>query len=258
MLVFDDETRRTLDLGYLGADVAMRRRVSFDALDPAPGDRILDLGCGTGLLCAELSRAVGAEGRVIGVDPSPDMRRAAEERCADFANVTIEDGSDSDLPVGEGEVDKAVAVQVFEYLDDLPAAARRLHKVLSPGGRLVIADSHLGTLVWHSGNPGRMARMLAAWDRHFTLSDVPARLPAILRDNGFAVGAITPVTICDPMLRPDGLALTLMVLMKAYAVQNGLVEAAEADAWEAEQHELAAEGRFFFALTQFVVAARKI
>src|SRR5690606_17607591 len=50
MLVFDADTTRFLDDIYLGADFARRRRANFDALDPRPGERILDLGCGPGHL----------------------------------------------------------------------------------------------------------------------------------------------------------------------------------------------------------------
>jgi len=102
-----------------------------------------------------------------------------------------------------------------------------------------------------------MNRMIASWDQHFTQRDVPAILPSIMQDAGFVVEDITPMTTCDYMLKQDGLATMMMQLMARYAVDNNNVPADEASAWLAEQKALAAESRFFYALTHFVVSARK-
>jgi ubiquinone/menaquinone biosynthesis C-methylase UbiE len=146
MLEFDAHTARLLDTGYQGADVIRRRRGSFDALGPRPGETIVDIGCGNGLLTAELARGVGADGWVFGVDPSSDMRQSAIERCKGFEWVEIIEGSAGNLPLAPETVDKAVSVQVFEYLDDLSGAVEDAHRVLRPGGKLVIGDIHFDSL----------------------------------------------------------------------------------------------------------------
>ncbi len=84
-------------------------------------------------------------------------------------------------------MDKAVSVQVFEYLENIPGAVAEAHRVLKPGGRHVIGDIHLDSLVWFSDDQARMDRMIASWDHHFTQRDVPAILPSIVRDAGFVV-----------------------------------------------------------------------
>ncbi len=257
MLKFDARTARLLDIAYQGADVTRRRQASFDALKPGPGETVLDLGCGNGLLTAELARAVGPTGRVIGVDPSADMRRSASERCKEFDWVEIVEGADSHLPVEDGSIDKVVSVQVFEYLDDIPGAVAQVHKALGPRGRLVIGDIHFDSLIWYSEDPDRMAGMVAAWDHHLVERTVPALLPPILRDAGFDLDAIDPLVICDHQLKPDGLASMMMVLMESYAVSNGHLSQTEARDWADEQRALAAAGRFFFAITHFVVSATK-
>jgi arsenite methyltransferase len=257
MLEFDAKTTRLFDTVYQGADVTQRRRASFDALRVGPGETILDIGCGNGFLTVELARAVGQTGRIIGVDPSADMRHSAQERCAGFDWVDIVDGTTSALSVKPGSVDKAVSVQVFEYLDDLPGAARTVHRALKSGGRLVVGDIHFDSLIWFSGHPERMARMVAAWDHHLVERAVPALLPAILRDAGFVVEDIRPATLCDHQLRADGLASMMMILMENYATSNGHIAPNEAHDWAEEQRSLAAQGRFFFSITHFVITARK-
>ncbi|UOA26622.1 methyltransferase domain-containing protein [Pseudosulfitobacter sp. DSM 107133] len=257
MLKFDKETTRLLDIVYQGADITRRRQASFDALRPEADEKIVDIGCGNGLLTLELARAVGSGGKAIGVDPSPDMLGPAQARCKAFDCVEILTGTANDLPIETGTLDKAVSVQVFEYLDDIPAAIVEAGRVLKPGGRLVIGDIHLDSLVWFSDDKDRMDRMIASWDHHFTRRDVPAILPSIMRDAGFVVENVVPLTTCDHTLKPDGLAMMMMRLMARYAVDNNHVPAQEAAAWLAEQKALAAQGRFFYALTHFVVSARK-
>ncbi len=257
MLKFDKETTQLLDIVYQGADITRRRQASFDALRPKADEIIIDIGCGNGLLTLELARAVGSGGKAIGIDPSKDMLVPAKDRCKGFDWVEILIGTANDLPITTGTVDKAASVQVFEYLDDVPGAVAEVHRVLKPGGKLVIGDIHLDSLVWFSDDRDRMNRMIASWDSHFTHRDVPAVLPSILQDAGFVVEDITPITTCDHTLKPDGLATMMMQLMIRYAIDNIHVPESEASAWLAEQKELAAEGRFFFALTHFVVNARK-
>lgn len=257
MLAFDSETTRLLDIAYQGADITRRRQASFDALRPNPGETIVDIGCGNGLLTAELARAVGPEGRVIGIDPSRDMRSVGEKRCQDYPNVEFVEGLANSLPLVDAIADKAVSVQVFEYVDGIEGAISEAMRCLKPGGRLVVSDLHFGSFIWFSEDPERMAKIKASWDRHFVAGDVPERLPGILKEQGHHVENVAPVTLVDHVLKPDGLAIMMMQLMRQYATANNHVDPDIANAWFDEQIELSRDGRFFFSITQFVVSARK-
>ncbi len=258
MLQFDEETTKLLEVAYQGCDVSRRRRMAFDALFLSPGDRIVDIGCGNGLLTEELARGVGTTGDIIGVEPSADMRAAAEARCANEPTVKIVDGLADALPVQDSSMDKAVAVQVLEYLPDIPAAIGDAHRVLRPGGRFVAVDTGCKTLDWFSEDEPRMARVQAAWDHHYTEARVAALWPHLTKDAGFAAIEVTPFTFCDVTLRPDGIAHMLLHLMSRYASQNGHMPEAECQAWFDEQIELAAQGRFFFSLTYYLMSAVKV
>lgn len=257
MLSFDAETTRVLDTAYVGADLTRRRQASFDALAPRPGDTILDIGCGNGLLTEELARAVGAAGKVIGIDPSEDMRASADKRCKGLDCVELLAGTAHDLPLQDMSVDRAVSVQVFEYIDDIDGALTEMLRVLKPGGRIVISDIHFGTFTWFSDDPMRMDSMMASWDQHCVHRDVSAKLSALLATKGHNVSDVRAHTMTDHVLKSDGVAVTMMHLMKAYAVANRHVDAETAEAWFDEQLNLASEGRFFFSMTQFVVMAQK-
>lgn len=257
MLQFDAEVTRLLNIAYEGAELTRRRQASFDALKPGPGDTILDVGCGNGLLTVELARAVGTNGRIIGIDPSDDMLAAAMERCASYECVEFVEGVADNIPFADGIADRAISVQTFEYIEDVSGAVDDVMRCLKQGGRLVISDLHFGTFIWVSDNPERMSKMIASWDHHFVSGTLPERLPSLLKAKGHEIEAVVPFNMTDHELKPDGLAIMMMHLMKQYAIANARVEEAEAQAWFDEQQTLSDEGRFFFSITQFVVVARK-
>ncbi|MGH2462349.1 MAG: class I SAM-dependent methyltransferase [Candidatus Limnocylindria bacterium] len=105
-----------------------------------PGERVLDLGTGTGAVAEKAALAVGAEGHVLAVDPSPEMLALAERR-SDHAPVRFEvvEGSAESLPADDGSVDVTLASLSLMFVIDRAAAAREMARVLRPGGCLVAA-----------------------------------------------------------------------------------------------------------------------
>lgn len=98
---------------------------------------VADLGCGTGHLVAELAPAVR---RVIGVDNSAAMLKAAKRRVNGTENVDLRRGDLEALPLADAECDAALLVLVLTYVPDPPAVLREAARVLKPGGRLVVVD----------------------------------------------------------------------------------------------------------------------
>ena len=96
-----------------------------------------DLGCGTGELSAAIAPFVA---RVIAIDRSADMLRAAERRLCGVANVDIRRGTLEALPVENGELDAATLALVLHHLPDPAAAVREAARALRPGGRLMVLD----------------------------------------------------------------------------------------------------------------------
>ena len=103
---------------------------------PRPGERLLDVGCGTGELLAAIARQ-DSGATLIGVDPSPAMLAVAREKlpAASFLEGTAES-----IPVESSSVDWLVTTSAFHYVADPLSARREFRRVLRPGGTLVLTD----------------------------------------------------------------------------------------------------------------------
>jgi arsenite methyltransferase len=107
-----------------------------------PGERVLDLGCGSGWATRLLARLVadGPEGfgQVVGVDVSDEMIRQARAESKDFDNVLYVWGSAQQIPWEENFFDKVLSVESFYYYPDQDRALAELFRVMAPHGRLFI------------------------------------------------------------------------------------------------------------------------
>jgi SAM-dependent methyltransferase len=108
----------------------------------APSERVLDLGSGAGTDSLVAALMVGPEGRVTGIDMTPEMlaqaRGAAEEMQA--TNVEFVQGEAESMPFHDATFDVVISNGVIDLIPDKDAVFAELHRVLAPSGRLQIAD----------------------------------------------------------------------------------------------------------------------
>lgn len=107
-----------------------------------PGERVLDLGCGSGWATRLLARLVAdgpdGFGQVVGLDVSDEMIRQARTESRDFENVLYVWGSAQQIPWEENFFDKVLSVESFYYYSDQDRALAELFRVMAPHGRLFI------------------------------------------------------------------------------------------------------------------------
>jgi SAM-dependent methyltransferase len=128
--------------------------------DLRPGERVLDVACGTGLVSLRMAEAVGASGEVVGTDISGQMVEAARRIAAEreVGNASFERSDAEDLPFPDRTFDVAVCGLGLMYVPDAVKALCEMRRVLRPGGRAAAA-------VWG-------ARRNCGWAEIFPITDV--------------------------------------------------------------------------------------
>ncbi len=155
-----------------------------------PGERVLDVACGTGVITRAAAASVGASGAVTGVDVAPDMIDVAKSAIpADGVPVEWHVADAAALPLPDAAYDVVVCQMGLMFMEDQPAALREMRRVLAPGGRIVV------------NTPGSIQPLFELMERAivqhigaelggfvrgvFSMPD-PAVLATLLADAGFA------------------------------------------------------------------------
>jgi SAM-dependent methyltransferase len=254
---FDEQTAKAIEALYLIRDAERRRAIVRSTLGAAPGERILDVGCGPGFYCAELLEDVTPSGAVVGVDGSAAMLALAARRLAGRDNAELLEADALALPVADESFDAVLSVQVQEYVPDVAAALGELHRALRPGGRALVWDVDWATLSINTTDQARMDRILGAWDEHLAHPTLPRTLAARLRSAGFKDVQVAGHAFVTVVLDGETYGGAIVPFIADFVPGHGGVTEDEAQTWLAEQRELGERGEFSFAVTQFCFTARK-
>ena len=236
-----------------------------DVLALRPGERLLEVGCGSGALCRLMAPALHPGGEIIGLDVAPDMIAAARRYAADLppspaqgeglgerVALRFEIGPAEALPYPGGAFDVAFAARLLLHVADPLAVVREMARVVRPDGRVVLMDWDWGTLaVDHTDRA--LTRRLMDWrcDNHGGDNWSGRKLLGIALAAGLTRVTVTPVAT---VARDETAALTDSIFRAAEVARNGgAITPAEHDAWVAELRRRLAERRFLASLVYFVM-----
>ena len=230
---------------------------TFGLLGLAPGDRVADVGCGTGDDARNLAAIVGAAGTAVGFDLSDSMLAEARSRHAGAQkNLRFIRAAADDLGVEAAAFDAIRADRVLTHVPDPAAAIREMVRALKPGGRIVVSEPDMPGC-WATSNHHAISEKILRSIAMSCQQPYAARdLYHLFLDAGIGEVhlALRPVAISDP--EPVENILRFAATAEAM-VGNGELGKAEAGRWHADFEERRRRGRFLAGMTMFIVAGRK-
>jgi len=245
--------------------VPSRHRWLAGLLGAGPGDRVVDLGCGTGASLVQVAPDLGGRDALVGVDASfAVLGRAADALAPAVAAgtaraVLIQADLKDPLPFPDATFDRVISHNVLEFVPDPEGLAAEAGRLLRPGGRLVLSHSDFDTLVFASEDLDLTRRLVRAYcDAQQTWTDaidgtIGRRLAAVASHAGLTVQDVQAQVVVDRRFVPGGLGWGYAHNLAHTLLVGGQASREELDGWLAGLRRLDAQGAFLFSLNDYAV-----
>jgi ubiquinone/menaquinone biosynthesis C-methylase UbiE len=225
------------------------REAALQMLGPRPGERIVDVGCGTGEVTRTLASAVAPTGRVIGVDASDLMVTEARRRAAGHAAVEFRTGDITRLEDDDASCDGAYCERVLQHVEAPARAVAELARITRVGGRVVVLDSDWGMHAINGADRRLTRAIVASWSADAAAGWVGRQLRELLVAAGIEAPSVVAETHVAIDASPD--PGTPFPVMAATAVRRGTITEDESRRWLEQLAQASADGRFLWAVTMF-------
>ena len=230
-----------------------------NALAPVAGEQVLEVGCGSGVLCRQIAPKVIPGGKITGVDISPEFLRIAQGYAVSAglsATIQWDAGQADVLPFRDASFDEVFAARLLLHVSDPQAVLNELARVVRPGGRVVVMDWDFGTVALdHSDR--ELTRRLLHWrcDHHggnnWSGRQLWRRMAATKL---VSVKAVPMVSVA----RRENDSLTLSLFKAAQVARDGgAISPNEYDTWVGELKSSLATGSFFASIVYFIVIGER-
>ncbi len=233
------------------------RERALALLAPAPGERLLEIGCGTGENALDLARRVLPGGTVAGIDASVTMISEARSNAAKAGlpiDLRVGDAHALDFP--DGQFDAVAAERVLQHVGDPARAVAEMARVCRPGGRVVVSEPDWGTLTIDLPDGALTGRVLQALCAGVRQAWIGRQLPRYFRQAGLMEIAVEPaVLVLESIAQAEHLLGLRTRALEAF--QDGRLTAADVAAWIAALERAEKAGSSFTSLTGFTVRGRK-
>ena len=214
------------------------------------GHRVLEVGCGTGVVLRDLAALVGPRGRVVGVDPSRRVIAAARRLCRAHRRIGFRVADGTRLPFRDGRFDATLAITVVLHVADPLALVREMARATRSGGRVGVQDQDFGTIAVTHPDRALTERIFAGVAAHmYEEPHSGRRLPGLLRAAALENVRLLTDVYQDTELTPY--TKTFLERRAENAVRFGLADARTVQRWLDGFTELVAGGGFVLTMNYY-------
>lgn len=240
-------------------DEVAARDAYLSLLDIAAGERVLDVGCGSGAVTREIARRVGSGGLAVGLDPSPALLAVARELAREAGlgdRVEFREGDALRLGFPDGSFDAVVCVTVLSHVPSGEAAIPELVRVLRPGGRLGVFDLDTDMTAFTHPDRALTRRIVAAASDATAVNGWLVRhLPFLFQRAGIVEVRVRGFFPLETDLR--SFYASMADRCAEVAVKAGVITEPERRAWLDAFHEQGARGPIVAGRLHIFVWGRK-
>jgi len=234
--------------------MAMKRR-TYELLDARAGQRILEVGCGTGDDARQIAKMISPAGSIVAIDKSEALISEARKRSRrknDLIDFVVGDATELDLE--SATFDACRIERTLIHIPEPIAAMSEMVRVLHSGGKLVAYEPDLEAYVIDSSYRELSRRLLKYWYGRLQCGWVARHLPALFKESGLADINVEPrAMIYDFDLGGRSFYGTLEC-----AAEAGVATVDEVSDWFADLERARDNGTFFCANMGYIVSGRKL
>ena len=240
-------------------DQAQVNAALVNVLAPVAGEQILEVGCGSGVLCRQIAPSVNPRGKITGVDISPEFLRIAQDYVisSDLSNsIQWGAGQAEVLPFRDASFDAVFAARLFLHLFDPQAVLNELVRVVRPGGRVVVMDWDFDTVALDHSDRELTRRLLHWRCDHYGGNNWSGRqLWGRMASTELVNVKATPIV---SIARHEHDSLTFSLFKAARVARDGgAISPNEYDTWVGELKSSLATGSFFASIVYFIVIGER-
>jgi ubiquinone/menaquinone biosynthesis C-methylase UbiE len=245
---------RFMDEGHKILAIQASKRLMLERLALAPGEAVLDVGCGPGIDVLDMAEHVGATGRLVGLDASAVMIAEARRRAeAQHIVASFEVGQVQALPFADGTFDVCRAERLLMHIETAAPAVAEMVRVTRRGGRVAIFDFDWDTLVIDHPDKSTTRTVVQSYSDSMRNGWIGRQLPRLLTEQGVAVTSLDPLQV---FIHYAFAELLLGGHLAALQTQ-GTLTAAQAQEWWAHLRRAHERDTLLIGVTAFIVVGTR-
>jgi len=245
---------RFMDEAQKPSAIQASKRLMLERIALAPGEAVLDVGCGPGTDVFDMVELVGPAGRLVGLDASEVMIAEARRRAQQLqAPITFKVGEVYALPFPDGAFDVCRTERLLEHIPDAGQALAEMVRVTRPGGRILVFDFDWDTLIIDHPDKETTRTIIMSYSDSIQNGWIGRQLPRLFKQQHLEVLSIDPVQVfVHYALAELFLGSHLTVLQT-----NGTLSAGRAQKWWEHLQQADEHGILMISFTAFIVVGAK-